>query len=175
MPEHIKPFNNKINSIVAVNNTTVPLVYFTHIKLDKGKIHEYHLENHESVIAVVSGSVDVTVDKKTFAIVGKRVSLWKGKPEGVCAGKGSDVKMTVLKDATEVCIAGGKIEEKSGWLLVSELFTAGAKGWSGFPSHKREENRLPLETYLKKYTNLYLIILTVSERNSHVRITPVNW
>lgn len=33
-----------------------------------------------------------------------------------------------------------------GRLLVSELFTVGAGGWSGFPPHKHEEDRLPDET-----------------------------
>ena len=31
-------------------------------------------------------------------------------------------------------------------LLVSELFTVGAGGWSGFPSHKHDTDRLPTET-----------------------------
>ena len=33
-----------------------------------------------------------------------------------------------------------------GRLLVSELYTVGAGGWSGFPSHKHDTDRLPLET-----------------------------
>jgi 5-deoxy-glucuronate isomerase len=33
-----------------------------------------------------------------------------------------------------------------GRLLVSELFTVGAGGWSGFPPHKHDTNRLPQET-----------------------------
>ncbi len=33
-----------------------------------------------------------------------------------------------------------------GRLLVSELFTVGAGGWSGFPSHKHDTDRLPIES-----------------------------
>jgi 5-deoxy-glucuronate isomerase len=33
-----------------------------------------------------------------------------------------------------------------GRLLVSELYTVGQGGWSGFPSHKHDTDRLPLET-----------------------------
>jgi 5-deoxy-glucuronate isomerase len=33
-----------------------------------------------------------------------------------------------------------------GRLLVSELYTVGQGGWSGFPSHKHDADRLPLET-----------------------------
>ena len=43
-------------------------------------------------------------------------------------------------------ILGQKQHNKVGRLLVSELFTVGAGGWSGFPSHKHDTNRLPDET-----------------------------
>jgi 5-deoxy-glucuronate isomerase len=43
-------------------------------------------------------------------------------------------------------ILGTKYHDKVGRLLVSELFTVGAGGWSGFPSHKHDTDRLPIET-----------------------------
>lgn len=43
-------------------------------------------------------------------------------------------------------ILGQKQQGRVGRLLVSELFTVGAGGWSGFPSHKHDTDRLPLET-----------------------------
>ena len=43
-------------------------------------------------------------------------------------------------------ILGSKYHGRVGRLLVSELYTVGAGGWSGFPSHKHDTNRLPLET-----------------------------
>ena len=43
-------------------------------------------------------------------------------------------------------ILGQKQHEQVGRLLVSELFTVGQGGWSGFPSHKHDINRLPDET-----------------------------
>ncbi|MEL6962123.1 MAG: 5-deoxy-glucuronate isomerase [Pseudomonadota bacterium] len=43
-------------------------------------------------------------------------------------------------------ILGQKQAGKVGRLLVSELFTVGAGGWSGFPSHKHDTDRLPDET-----------------------------
>ena len=43
-------------------------------------------------------------------------------------------------------ILGQKQNGKVGRLLVSELYTVGAGGWSGFPSHKHDTDRLPLET-----------------------------
>ena len=44
-------------------------------------------------------------------------------------------------------ILGQKQHDKVGRLLVSELFTVGAGGWSGFPSHKHDANRIPKETH----------------------------
>jgi 5-deoxy-glucuronate isomerase len=43
-------------------------------------------------------------------------------------------------------ILGSKYHGRVGRLLVSELYTVGAGGWSGFPSHKHDTDRLPLET-----------------------------
>lgn len=43
-------------------------------------------------------------------------------------------------------ILGQKQQDKVGRLLVSELFTVGQGGWSGFPSHKHDTDRLPQET-----------------------------
>ena len=43
-------------------------------------------------------------------------------------------------------ILGTKYRDRVGRLLVSELFTVGAGGWSGFPPHKHDTDRLPLET-----------------------------
>lgn len=43
-------------------------------------------------------------------------------------------------------ILGTKYNDRVGRLLVSELFTVGSGGWSGFPSHKHDTDRLPHET-----------------------------
>ncbi len=43
-------------------------------------------------------------------------------------------------------ILGAAYHDRVGRLLVSELYTVGAGGWSGFPSHKHDTNRLPDET-----------------------------
>lgn len=43
-------------------------------------------------------------------------------------------------------ILGVNHHDRVGRLLVSELFTVGAGGWSGFPSHKHDTDRLPDET-----------------------------
>ena len=43
-------------------------------------------------------------------------------------------------------ILGQKQRDQVGRLLVSELYTVGAGGWSGFPSHKHDTDRMPDET-----------------------------
>ncbi|MGV8831633.1 MAG: 5-deoxy-glucuronate isomerase [Devosia sp.] len=43
-------------------------------------------------------------------------------------------------------ILGQRYHDRVGRLLVSELYTVGQGGWSGFPSHKHDTDRLPLET-----------------------------
>jgi 5-deoxy-glucuronate isomerase len=43
-------------------------------------------------------------------------------------------------------ILGGKYRDRVGRLLVSELYTVGQGGWSGFPPHKHDEDRPPIET-----------------------------
>lgn len=43
-------------------------------------------------------------------------------------------------------ILGAAYHDRVGRLLVSELFTVGAGGWSGFPSHKHDTDRMPEET-----------------------------
>lgn len=43
-------------------------------------------------------------------------------------------------------ILGAGYHDRVGRLLVSELYTVGSGGWSGFPSHKHDTDRLPEET-----------------------------
>lgn len=42
-------------------------------------------------------------------------------------------------------VLGQKTKDKTGRLLVSELFTVGAGGWSGFPPHKHDEDVVDAE------------------------------
>lgn len=49
-------------------------------------------------------------------------------------------------------ILGQANADRRGRLLVSELFTVGAGGWSGFPPHKHDTERPPVET---RYEEVY--------------------
>ncbi len=49
-------------------------------------------------------------------------------------------------------VLGQANADKRGRLLVSELFTVGKGGWSGFPTHKHDEDREGIET---RYEEVY--------------------
>ena len=50
-------------------------------------------------------------------------------------------------------LLGQSNAEKRGRLLVSELFTVGAGGWSGFPPHKHDTDRGDIETRFEEVYN----------------------
>jgi 5-deoxy-glucuronate isomerase len=50
-------------------------------------------------------------------------------------------------------ILGQKPPGRVGRLLVSELFTVGAGGWSGYPPHKHDTDRLPGESHHNEIYN----------------------
>ncbi len=191
MPEHIKPFDNKNQPIVGENNHLVPLTYMNVVKLKEGESYAAHLTEYESVYVMATGTCDIKVDTQLFEAVGKRNSLWEGKPDSVYVPKNVPVAVTCRSQTAEIYVAGGKIDEtyepfrvtpddvgtiqygsddtkthrriqhvlspntkqQKGRLLVSELFTVGAGGWSGFPPHKHDEDRPPTET---RYEEVYL-------------------
>lgn len=191
MPKHIKPYNNNNLPIVAENNETVPLVYFNVVQLSKREQYTTQLSEYESVYVIAKGSCDISVNGVLFEAVGKRNSLWEGKPDSVYVPLNAKVEVTCRTQSCEIYIAGGKIDttfeafrvrpedidtiqygsddtkthrriqhvlspntpQAKGRLLVSELFTIGAGGWSGFPPHKHDEDRPPIET---RYEEVYL-------------------
>jgi len=190
MPQHIPPYNNNNEPVVAVGNSVVPLVYFNRIFLKPGESYEYRLKQHESCVVPVSGTCDVTVAGEKFEKIGERQSLWEAMPNGVYVPTDCACEITCGDAAMELFVAGGIFEEqlepfairtdavdlvqygsddtkthrkikhvlgqanadKRGRLLVSELFTVGAGGWSGFPPHKHDTERPPVET---RYEEVY--------------------
>jgi 5-deoxy-glucuronate isomerase len=48
-------------------------------------------------------------------------------------------------------VLGQNANDRAGNLLVSELFTVGAGGWSGFPPHKHDEDRPGVETAFEEF------------------------
>ena len=169
---HIAPYDNNNSPIVDVENDLVPLNYFNIVKLKKGETFGYAVPGFETCIAPATGLIDVTVGGFVAKSIGGRgVDVWDGEPEGVYVPSGMQATITCLSDSAEIFVAGAKFDQvldpfavradeidlvqygsddtkthRVGRLLVSELFTVGEGGWSGFPSHKHDTDQLPLET-----------------------------
>ncbi len=89
----------------------------------------------EAILTAVEGAAVVFIAGGRCEVAGKpfRVS-----PEDVDTIQyGSDETKTHRKI---LHILGQKHRDRTGRLLVSELFTVGAGGWSGFPPHKHAED-----------------------------------
>ncbi len=185
---HIEPYANKNKPIVDVGDPTLKLAYFNIVKLKKNKTYTYQLKDHESVIVLVQGKVDIDVEGEEFKGVGGRDSVWQGPADSVYVPKNASTKISAQSEQVELFIAGGKtkeklkpfrvkpketvkvqygsdgtkthrkilhilgqnVEGKVGNLLVSELFTVGKGGWSGFPPHKHDSHRPPKETHFEE-------------------------
>jgi 5-deoxy-glucuronate isomerase len=95
----------------------------------------------------MAARITALTDTETFVAGAKYAETLK--PFAVRAGDldlvqyGSDDTKTHRKIKH---ILGAAHHDRVGRLLVSELFTVGAGGWSGFPSHKHDSDRLPDET-----------------------------
>jgi 5-deoxy-glucuronate isomerase len=87
---------------------------------------------------------DATETFVAGARYGKVLDPFEVRAEGLdIVQYGSDATKTHRKIKH---ILGQKHHGRVGRLLVSELFTVGQGGWSGFPSHKHDTDRLPDET-----------------------------
>jgi len=92
-------------------------------------------------------TISATTDTETFVAGGrydKVLDPFDVRGEGIDKVQyGSDDTKTHRKIKH---ILGQKQHDKVGRLLVSELFTVGQGGWSGFPAHKHDTDNLPHET-----------------------------
>ena len=145
---HIPPFDNQNKPIVDIDDANVPLNYFNIVKLSKGQAFSYSVPGYETCIVPATGSVNVDVEGERYADLGTRTAnVWDGEPEGVYVPSGAKATFNCVSDPRKIKhILGTKYHDKVGRLLVSELFTVGQGGWSGFPPHKHDTDRLPDET-----------------------------
>ncbi len=95
----------------------------------------------EATVTCLTDSAEVFIAGGKYE---KQLSPFRVTPEEVdIVQYGSDETKTHRKI---LHILGQNAEGKVGRLLVNELFTVGAGGWSDFPPHKHDENREGLET-----------------------------
>ena len=102
----------------------------------------------DAVYAPLDSKVEISAitDSEIFVAGGiyeKKLTAFRIMPDDVQKIQyGSDDTKTHRKI---LHILGKNAEGKVGRLLVSELFTVGKGGWSGFPPHKHDTDRMPLE------------------------------
>ncbi|MEL6437148.1 MAG: 5-deoxy-glucuronate isomerase [Pseudomonadota bacterium] len=92
-------------------------------------------------ITCVSGNAEIFIAGAKFADVLEPFAVRAADIDLVQYGSDDTKTHRKIKH-----ILGQKQAGRVGRLLVSELYTVGAGGWSGFPSHKHDTDRPPLET-----------------------------
>ena len=111
MAKIIRSYDNANTPIVTEGDDTLDLTHFNLVYLKPGEEHRYRLPRHETVVVVMDGTVDVTVDGIGFAGIGKRKDIWSGNADSVYAPL--DATVTVrAKTTAHVAIAGGLTDEK---------------------------------------------------------------
>jgi len=99
--------------------------------------------DREAVITCMSESADIFIAGGRYDKQLKPFLVSDGDSLEDTVQYGSDDTKTHRKIKH---ILGQANSDLRGRLLVSELFTVGAGGWSGFPSHKHDVERPPVET-----------------------------
>jgi 5-deoxy-glucuronate isomerase len=97
----------------------------------------------EAIITCQSEEADILIAGGRYDKVLKPFVISDGDKAADSVQYGSDDTKTHRKIKH---ILGQQNIDLRGRLLVSELFTVGAGGWSGFPSHKHDVERPPIET-----------------------------
>lgn len=112
MAKLITAYDNANTPIVDQGNDTLDLVYFNRVTLPCGSTHNYALPLHESLVVVMSGQVDISVDDEVFSAVGQRADIWSGEADSVYAPLGAAVTIAARSPSAEIAIAGGITDEK---------------------------------------------------------------
>jgi len=94
-----------------------------------------------AVFTCVSGSAEVFIAGASFDQTLEPFAVRTDEIDKVQYGSDDTKTHRKIKH-----ILGNRHHDKVGRLLVSELYTVGQGGWSGFPSHKHDTDRLPEET-----------------------------
>lgn len=110
MPKHIRARDNANRAIVH-DDPGLPHVHFNLLRLQPGESVEQALPEHESVLVVLSGTVDISVDGERFAAVGKRADIWSGEADSVYAPPGAKVRLENATGPTEIAVAGGLCDD----------------------------------------------------------------
>ena len=111
MPDIIRRHDNG-NRPILHHDARMASVHFNLVRLAPGESFETRLPEHEAILAVLSGTVDITVDGEAFAAVGRRADIWSGPADSVYAPVGSAIRVTARDKPAEVAIGGGLSTER---------------------------------------------------------------
>ena len=103
--------DNRNQPLFAPGVGLLTLSYFNLVRLAPGETHVLPATTCELLCVVLSGSVDITVDQKTFAAIGRRAGIWDGPADSVYCGSGRPVRLEARAVPTEIAVAGGICEE----------------------------------------------------------------
>ncbi|MHA2939897.1 5-deoxy-glucuronate isomerase [Vibrio sp. RC27] len=95
----------------------------------------------KAIINCVSDSADIMIAGGKYDEVLAPFAVVQGDVDKIQYGSDDTKTHRKIKH-----VLGQANSDKRGRLLVSELFTVGAGGWSGFPAHKHDSERPPMET-----------------------------
>ena len=90
------------SGINRLRHNTCRIIDFNLLVLAPGERYAFSTDNREFGLAILTGTVDVTVNKKLFPGIGGRDSVFTAPPSGVYAGCGSEV---VIEAKTPLQIA----------------------------------------------------------------------
>ncbi|MGO4124553.1 5-deoxy-glucuronate isomerase [Inquilinus sp. YAF38] len=111
MPDIIRRHDNG-NRPILHHDARMASVHFNLVRLGPGEVFETRLPEHEAILAVLSGTVDITVDGEAFAAVGRRADIWSGPADSVYAPVGSAIRIAAGTGPAEVAIGGGLSTER---------------------------------------------------------------
>jgi 5-deoxy-glucuronate isomerase len=137
MPDIIRRFDNR-NRPILEHDPRMASVYFNLVTLPPGESFETSLPKHESIVAVLSGTVDITVDGEAFSAVGRRADIWSGPADSVYAPVGSAIGITAGTGPAEIAIGGGlSTERHAAFRIPPEEVAMVDVGSLGTHSHRR--------------------------------------
>ncbi|MBW8727844.1 MAG: 5-deoxy-glucuronate isomerase [Inquilinus limosus] len=133
MPDIIRRHDNG-NRPILHHDARMASVHFNLVRLAPGESFETRLPEHEAILAVLSGTVDITVDGEAFAAVGRRADIWSGPADSVYAPVDSAIRITAGANPAEVAIGGGLSTERHPAFRIY----ADDGSWNGYPPHKHD-------------------------------------
>lgn len=105
MPSRLIPAFAHANRPIVDGDVPVSNTYFRLVSLASGQSDAFRLEDVESLVVVLSGTVDLTVAGERFEAVGQRADIWSGQADSVYCGRGKDIAI-VARSTAELAIAG---------------------------------------------------------------------